>query len=237
LNTQWSPTDLGVSPGTPKSFHLKIHLKSHMCSFRIQLYTVPWIGSTADHNGLDPPPQQIVIIMEKVKVKLCLCGEGAVGKTSLIARYVHDVFDDKYLITLGTKVTKKEMSFNHPDDGTPVHITCMIWDVVGQQAYRSFMPNFYKNASGLIMVFDLTRRETFTALEDWRKFVWENSGDVPAIVLANKTDLKSERTVFEDEIKSYCDSYGMDYLLTSAKTGKNVNTAFEHIGKIISRNL
>jgi len=170
--------------------------------------------------------------MNEIKCKLCMCGEGAVGKTSLIARFVHDKFGDKYLKTIGTNVTKKELTIDIPDRELHINYTFQIWDIMGQKEYRHFLKDsFFFGAKGVFMVFDLTRKETFEALGDWKSVVKGVAGDIPTIVLANKSDLEDQWQVDLKELADYCSSNNYKFRLTSAKTGEHVPDAFDELGK------
>lgn len=155
--------------------------------------------------------------------KICLLGDGAVGKTSLVRRYVYDVFSDEYIKTFGTKVTKKVL------DIEDVRLTLMIWDILGQNTNQSLHQAYYKGASGALLVSDLTREETFSSLIDWRDRLFDVTGDRPLVLVANKDDLRTE--VEEDTVDQVSRSLDEDFIFTSAKTGEGVSTAFKKVGK------
>src|SRR2546425_2377432 len=95
----------------------------------------------------------------RMKIKICLVGEAAVGKTSLIRRFVLDDFDDKYIQTLGTKVSKKELSVSQ--DGEAVKVDMTIWDIMGQKGFRELLKEaYFYGAKGVIAVTDVTRKTT-----------------------------------------------------------------------------
>jgi small GTP-binding protein len=159
----------------------------------------------------------------KYILKLCLLGDGAVGKTSLVRRYVFDVFDDKYLMSFGTKVSKKSVSF---DD---VQVDLMIWDILGQKTQNSLHAAYYRGAAGALAVCDCTRPETMRSLSSWVDSFVSVVGDMPMTILANKSDL--EKAISMDELRSFCDSIGSTLLETSAKTGANVEESFQQIAR------
>ncbi|HIH00601.1 TPA: GTP-binding protein [Thermoplasmata archaeon] len=159
----------------------------------------------------------------KYILKLCLLGDGAVGKTSLVRRYVFDVFDDKYLMSFGTKVSKKTVSF---DD---VEVDLMIWDILGQRTQDSLHAAYYRGAVGALTVCDCTRPETVKSLSSWVDSFVSVVGHMPITVLANKSDL--EKAISMDELKAFCDSIGSTLLETSAKTGENVEESFQEIAR------
>ncbi len=100
-----------------------------------------------------------------LKTKVCLVGDNAVGKTSLVRRYVLDQFDDRYLSTLGAKVTKKELRLDNPKGGGAVLVRLTIWDIMGQPSFRELLRDaYFRDAQAALAVADVTRRETLDQL-------------------------------------------------------------------------
>ncbi|UCE38172.1 MAG: GTP-binding protein [Thermoplasmata archaeon] len=167
--------------------------------------------------------------------KICLVGEGGVGKTSLIKRFVFDQFSDKYITTLGTKITKKEVTLKHPRRRTSTNIRMLVWDIMGQQGFRQMLQNaYFFGCQGVVAVCDITRRDTMLYLEDWVKAVYSISGEVPIVFLANKCDLKKEAEINIKELDKFCSKFKRSYAyLSSAKTGKNVELGFFTLGEEI----
>jgi small GTP-binding protein len=155
--------------------------------------------------------------------KICLLGDGEVGKTSLIRRYVLDIFDDQYLQTFGAKVTKKVL------DLEDVNLTLMIWDVLGQKTHKSLHSTYYAGANGAFLVCDMTRPETFEHLKQWSADLLEVSGEIPVIIVGNKCDL--EMKIDPLDLEDFAATLGCPVMLTSAKTGQNVQEAFMDLGK------
>ena len=170
---------------------------------------------------------------QKMKVKICLVGEGAVGKTCLIRRFVHDQFEDRYISTLGAKVSKKEIAIQ--GNGSAVDVDMTIWDIMGEKGFRELLKEaYFHGAQGVLAVCDVTRMETLTDLEGWIAAVVKVTGNVPIEVLANKVDLKDERVVSDGDVQALAESHGASYLATSAKTGENVEEAFAALAKLIA---
>ena len=170
---------------------------------------------------------------QKMKVKICLVGEGAVGKTCLIRRFVHDQFEDRYISTLGAKVSKKEILTKGSSGEIEVDMT--IWDIMGEKGFRELLKEaYFHGAQGVLAVCDVTRKETLTDLEEWIAAVVKVTGNIPVELLANKVDLKDERVVSDGDVKSLADSHGATFLLTSAKTGENVEDAFAKLAELIA---
>jgi len=120
---------------------------------------------------------------KQFKAKVCLVGEGAVGKMSLIRRYLIDQFDDSYIMTLGAKVTKKEIESPLPERDLRARLELMIWDVMGQPKFRELLEDVYfQGASGILAVADLTRRETLDALVEWIDRVDRITSQAPVVL-------------------------------------------------------
>lgn len=174
---------------------------------------------------------------EEITTKICLVGDSAVGKTSLIKRYVFDEFDDRYIFTLGAKITKREMVLKYPELELEVDVKVLIFDIIGEIGFRRLLREaYFHGANGLMAVCDVTRGETLERLDDWVDIAQSVTGEVPLHVMANKYDLKDDIVVSENEVNSLSASYHSPYDFTSAKTGENVEKAFEVISrKLVNR--
>lgn len=163
-----------------------------------------------------------------MKLKICLVGEGAVGKTSLVKRFVYAAFDGKYVTTLGTKITKKEVVLKHPEDGEDYNITMMIWDIMGQKGFRELLQEaYFYGVQGIIAVCDITKKETMEELDGWIDSAFNVTGKVPIVFLANKADLEEKAQFTFDEFREFASKYERSFTYTSsAKTGQNVEEAF-----------
>lgn len=173
---------------------------------------------------------------KKMKMKICMVGEGAVGKTSLIRKFILDEFDDKYLQTLGTKVSKKEITVDYPEKGMELQIDMTIWDIMGQKGFRELLKEaYFYGAKGIIAVCDVTRKDTLSELDDWIEGVYSVTGKVPIEFLANKVDIKESMALAENDLEQASKAYDSKYLFTSAKTGENVEKAFRELAERIAR--
>ncbi len=174
--------------------------------------------------------------VKRMKVKVCLVGEAAVGKTSLIRRFVLDDFDDKYIQTLGTKVSKKELTVANPDGAGELKVDMTIWDIMGQKGFRELLKEaYFYGAKGILAVCDVTRRRTLDDLDDWIEGVYSVTGRVPIEFLANKIDLDAEKQIGEDEMVQAARAYDSPFHFTSAKSGVNVELAFQSLGERIAK--
>ena len=160
-----------------------------------------------------------------LKKKICMVGAFAVGKTSLVKRYVEGIFDDKYLTTIGVKISKKTLEVDHVD------MELILWDIEGEDEFTKVRTSYLKGAAALILVIDGTRRETVDialGIRDAADAVARQPHKCVAIV--NKSDLREEWEVTRDDIK-HIQSLGIPVLKTSAKNDNGVEKAFESIGR------
>ncbi len=162
-------------------------------------------------------------------IKVVLLGDPAVGKTSLIQRFVHHSFSGSYKATLGLDLSLKEIKFPRAT------VKLQLWDMGGQSATKSLRLRFYKGTRGALLVYDTTRRKTFQNLQIWLQELEDNVPiPVPFIVLGNKGDLKELGAVTEEEENSWANNANaITHFRTSAKTGTNVEDAFRNLAEKI----
>ncbi len=161
-----------------------------------------------------------------IRKKICMLGAFAVGKTSLVARYVEGVFSERYLTTVGVKIDKKEVDL----DGTPVGL--VLWDLHGEDEFQKVRESYLRGSSGLLLVADGTRRATVEQAVALHEMARRALGDVPAILLLNKVDLEDDWEVTEDFLRAIADPR-RPLIRTSAKTGAGVEEAFLTLTRLI----
>jgi small GTP-binding protein len=166
--------------------------------------------------------------MKEIIRKVCVLGNPSVGKTSLVRRYVLDIFDDKYIPSIGMKATKKKIMLN---DGA-VSLTLMIWDILGSKTSR-FDSVYYKGVEGALVVCDITRNETLESIPTWISGLFDVTGEVSIILLANKVDLQEKDEDVKDKLTQYASEYNGKFLFTSAKTGENVDNGFRYLSEML----
>lgn len=166
----------------------------------------------------------VAMVKRRFIRKVCLLGDGGVGKTSLVRRYVLDVFSDEYIKTFGTKVSKKTLDLGE------VELTLMIWDILGQKT-SSLHDAYYKGANGALLVCDLTREDTVKSLLRWKDDLSGVTGEKPIVLVANKSDL--EWGVTDEILDELAKSLGKEFTITSAKTGEGVEEAFLTLGRMM----
>jgi small GTP-binding protein len=170
-----------------------------------------------------------------MKVKICLVGEHAVGKTSLIKRYVLNEYDDRYIVTLGAKVSKKEMALA-PKGAEPIQMDMTIWDIMGSKGFRELLREaYFHGAQGILAVADITRYDTLEDLDSWVESVFRTVGEIPVVFTVNKIDLKDQAAFGEEQVKQATEAFDAPYFYSSAKTGENVEAVFRSLGETIAK--
>jgi small GTP-binding protein len=164
--------------------------------------------------------------------KVCLLGDAAVGKTSLVRRFVYDLFDDKYLSTIGVKVSRKTVAV--PRAEGIVELTMMLWDLAGSEEFDLVRSSYLRGAAGAILVCDLTRPETLDGLHVYAANLRSVNPNAQVLVLgANKYDLVDRQALDLAPIERVAANLNAPYYLTSAKTGHEVDSLFRHLGRLL----
>jgi len=151
-----------------------------------------------------------------------------VGKTSLVYRFIENKFREDYKSTLGVNLLKKDMNIDKYKG-----VSAQIWDLGGQESFKSLRSLYLQGANGALVIYDTTNRKSFENLDEWVSNFEEARGFVPTLLIGNKVDLEKKRKVDEKEGKEFAEKNKMDFLLTSAKTGANVEAAFNDLIKKI----
>jgi len=168
--------------------------------------------------------QKVNIKPGEYAFKLILGGDGAVGKTSMVHRYVEDEFETDYKSTIGTSIMKKECTFKEFEST----VRFVIWDLAGQAQFKRVRQMYLAMAEAGILVYDVTNRSSFENIEkNWFGEIKKASPDIVLILVGNKIDLESKRVVSSDEGEALAQKLTLTYFETSAKTGENINDAFK----------
>ena len=166
------------------------------------------------------------------RFKMLLLGDPAVGKTTLVTKFVHGMFSSDYKMTIGVDIMKKDITIDNNK------IILSIWDIAGQDRFRNFRNIFYKGSSGALIIFDLTRRTSFDNLSKWINELKEYTNEnVPFIIIGNKSDLIEMTTVKKTDIMKFIEKNKFNYIETSAKTGNGVDNAFNELCKETLRSI
>jgi len=159
-----------------------------------------------------------------IQKKICLLGGSGVGKTSLISQFVHSIFSDKYLTTVGVKIDKKSLDIDSE------RVDLVIWDIYGHDDFQKLRSSYLRGASGYLLVADGTRGATLETALEVQHLAYEAIGDVPFILLLNKADLQEHWEIPETAIQELA-GRGWQVMVTSAKTGEKVDAAFASLGR------
>ena len=170
-------------------------------------------------------------ILNKYSFKIILLGDSSVGKSSILNRFINNEFIDDYKCTIGAEF--KLQSIN-PDNNTEVDLH--IWDTAGAEKFKSMTKQYYHDSHGIILVFDVSQRETFNNLENWIDDIKNNSNkEIKVIIVGNKIDIE-KRVVSKKEGIDFANKYNYIYIEASAKNGTNIILIFHKITeKILSR--
>ncbi|MHA2362592.1 MAG: Rab family GTPase [Candidatus Hodarchaeales archaeon] len=174
--------------------------------------------------------------------KILLCGDGAVGKTSLRNKFLGIGFKSRYLATIGADISIKMQKVIF--DNKEYSIKFYIWDLAGQPNYSIIRPHYYQGGHAALLVYDITNRSTFDSLNNWINEIKKSNTffPIPMILVANKIDLKDQvdDSISSSEgknlattltLKHDLTNYNISFIETSAKTGENVEFTFEELGK------
>jgi Ras-related protein Rab-6A len=180
--------------------------------------------ASADGSKVRPLPSEGMI------KKVVLLGDPAVGKTSLIRRFVEDSYDESYLSTIGSNVYKKRITVPN-EGGAPLELTMIIWDIAGQRVCDSLKAAYFRGANAAIVVCDITRHQTLEHMRDWVDSLHEIVERAPVVFVGNKNDLAEFRQVEPDELMQLASSYGASHYHASARTGESVQMIFSLVGQ------
>lgn len=164
--------------------------------------------------------------MSRIKFKVVLLGEGRVGKTSLLVRYIYGSYSDRQQSTRQASYLEKRLTI-----GT-TSLSLAIWDTAGQEKFHALAPIYYRDSNAALIVYDITDRTSFMKLQSWvselRKIVGK---DIILCFAANKEDLRTKQQVPRSEAEKYASEIGATHVYTSAKSGKGVEETFLNLAK------
>ena len=170
---------------------------------------------------------------ENIVFKIITLGNSGVGKTSIIERYINNIFNDNAISTVGLEFCVKKIKLK---DGKEISLKLM--DTSGQEKYSAVTKSYLKNAEGVLFVFALNNKESFDKLREWIQNFNDNSLNkdyIAKYIVGNKCDLK-DISIKENEIKEFSDFNGMEYFITSAKENINIEKIFQEMGEILYDN-
>ena len=163
-----------------------------------------------------------------LEVKIITLGDSHVGKSSLIIKFIEDKFSSSYMSTVGFDLKFKTIKINNEE------IKVMIFDTAGQERFRSLASNYIKKANGILLVYDISDKNSFLNIENWMANIKEESSDtVPIILIGNKCDLDEQRKIQKEEGEQFANNNNLKFFETSCKDGDNVENCFIELTKLI----
>ena len=169
---------------------------------------------------------------QELKLKILIIGDSGVGKTSILLKYVDNFFPDTHIATIGVEYKTKTITKGK------YKITLNIWDTAGQERFKSITKSFFSNANGIIFVYDITKRDSFSGTSGVKSWIKDSEeyGKFDRVLCGNKTDLENKRQVSFDELKEYAIKKKIEVFETSAKNGNNIDKIFETLVDTIIKN-
>lgn len=168
--------------------------------------------------------------MPLLRFKVVLLGEGRVGKTSILLRFVKDEYSDKQASTLQASYLDRRLVVGEQN------VQLSIWDTAGQERFHALGPIYYRDADGALLVYDITDYDSFSKVRKWVRELRQIVGnDISITIAGNKVDLEKNRAVPEDEALAYADSAGATHVYTSAKQNKGLDEAFDDLTKRMAK--
>jgi len=164
--------------------------------------------------------------------KVCLLGDFAVGKTSLVRRFVYDRFDDRYITTIGVKVSRKTVAVVRAYG--IVELTMMLWDLAGSEEFDRVRASYLRGSAGAVLVCDLTRPETLDSLRAYQEDLFSINPEAQLVLAANKRDLAEQQRLGTAQIEAFAAELNIPHYLTSAKTGDEVEQLFRQLGDLMA---
>ena len=159
-----------------------------------------------------------------IQKKICMIGSFAVGKTSLVTRFVKSIFTEKYLTTIGVKIDKKTATVNDQE------INMILWDIHGEDDFQQISMSYLRGSSGYLLIVDGTRKNTLDKAFDLHDRVVKEYGELPFILVLNKFDLKSDWEIDENDMNLLLEK-SWEVIHTSAKSGDGVEAAFNKLAQ------
>ena len=166
--------------------------------------------------------------------KLILIGNSCVGKSSIIQRYIQKTFNDEYTCTIGVDFFMKTLDIN---DNL---IKLQLWDTAGTEKFKSITTGYYRGANAAFVVFDLTSRISFDSVSEWIQNYYNYSNpnsEKNVVLIGNKSDLKENREISDEEINKFAINNNIKYFETSAKNGNNIEECFYYIAEKLMKDM
>ena len=166
--------------------------------------------------------------------QILIIGDSSVGKTSIITRYTNGTFKEEYLGTVGLDYYTKEEIIDNKT------IRVKLWDTAGQERFRSLTQNYFRNAEGVLLTFDLTSNESFDNLKEWINSIKKNMESqniyIPLVIIGNKLDMEELREIKKEDAEKFANENNYKYFETSAKTGEGIDNSIRELIILVLKN-
>lgn len=163
--------------------------------------------------------------------KICLLGDFAVGKTSLVRRFVYNLFNDQYISTIGVRVSRKTVAV--PVGQDVAELTLMVWDLAGSEEFNQVSQSYLRGSAGAVLVYDLTRPNTLEQLYTYVLNLHKVNPQAPIVVAGNKVDLVELAQLDRQRAEKFASEINAPLYFTSAKVGNEVDELFRHLGRLL----
>lgn len=183
------------------------------------------------HSEPFPQEQPIPYPMKEYIAKVIVCGDPNVGKTSIVLRYTNNAFKRTYLPSIGVNICEKT-TFTKTLSGEDYTSKFVLFDIAGQNKFMMMRKHFYAGADAALLIFDLTKSNSFKSIPEWYKDIKKylpSVENLPTFIIGNKNDLTDQREITKEEIDKLKEKLNLEYFETSAKTGNNVKLVFQKI--------
>lgn len=173
------------------------------------------------------PEEKIKEELLESNFKVVVCGDPGVGKTSTILRLTDNAFMRTYVPTLGVSISERLMTLGDK------HVNLILWDIAGQSKFEIMRRHFYKGTDAVILIFDLTNRQSFESVSNWFNDIKKYEKDLTGLIFGNKEDLLDERKIPTGEALKIAKTLNLEYIETSALTGKNIEQSFYKLAETL----
>ncbi|MBY8992032.1 MAG: GTP-binding protein [Candidatus Lokiarchaeota archaeon] len=173
------------------------------------------------------PEEELKKDLLESNFKIVVCGDPGVGKTSTVLRLTDNAFMRTYVPTLGVSISERLMEIGDK------HVNLILWDIAGQSKFELMRRHFYKGTDAVILIFDLTNRKSFEGVSNWINDIKKYEKDLIGIIFGNKEDLLDERQILSEEALKIAETLNLDYVETSALTGKNIEQSFYKVAETL----
>ncbi len=173
------------------------------------------------------PEEKIKEELQESNFKIVVCGDPGVGKTSTILRLTDNAFMRTYVPTLGVSISERLMALGDK------HVNLILWDIAGQSKFELMRRHFYKGTDAVILIFDLTNRTSFESVSNWFNDIKKYEKDLTGLIFGNKEDLLDKRKIPAQEALKIAETLNLEYVETSALTGKNIEQSFYKVAETL----